>query len=164
MSHQVVFYATPKDLRAMEERIRGIGPMVVLHTRAPSPTPRVLPSLEHEEQGAPWLFFLLARPEDLGSLRVTHVPAQGYWSVDVTRSPVVQLTRCFYDGAILRQGRAYHVDGAYEGETWVEKDAGFRTWAKAVLSAVKRTMKYEKDHWIAPDAAAWVASGGKIVR
>ena len=49
-----------------------------------------------------------------------HVPAQ--------ISPVVELTRCFFDGHILRRGRLYFVDRYYgTNGDWIEKPEGSKT-------------------------------------
>ena len=105
MGHQVNFYLDPRDTEQIESVLRSLGPMLVLHSRSPRPEPKLLDHLTHEEQGQPWLFYHLVRPEHLGAVVLGHVPAQGYWTVDVLNSPVIEFTRCFFDGTILRRGR-----------------------------------------------------------
>lgn len=165
MGHQVNFYLDPSDTTAVEHVLRSLGPFYVLHSRSPAPEPRVFESLNVEENGQPWLFLYLVRPEDLHAVVTTHVPAQGYWSVDVLDSPVVEFDRCFFDGAILRRGRLYYVDGFYDArQQWQDKPESFRTWAKAVLAKTKKMLKRRNSDYIGSGAEAWLASsGGKLV-
>jgi len=88
------------------------------------------------------------------------VPTQGYWTVDVLRSPVVQFRGCYFDGKIPRRGRVYYVDGFYaENDEWVEKPESFRAWAKAVLKAAKKGLKRQDSDYIGPEASEWLAQG-----
>ena len=165
MGHQVNFYLDPADTIALEEAIRTLGPLLVLHSRSPGPEPRVLECVSIEESGQPWLFLHLVRPEDLQSVVTRHVPAQGYWTIDVLRSPVIELNRCFFDGKILRRGRLYYVDGFYNAsDEWQEKSDSFKRWAKTVLAKVKKGLKKHEMDYIGTGAETWLASsGGRLV-
>lgn len=164
MSHQVNFFLDPTDTRNLESELRSLGPLLVLHSRSPSAKPRVVDSVSFEEEGRPWLFFHLVRPEDLDAVVTRHVPAQGYWVVDEQSSPVVQFIRCGFDGRILRRGRLYYVDAIHgpEGEQRLKSEA-FRSWAKKVLAVAKKGLRREGFEYIGPGADAWVgSSGGKL--
>lgn len=165
MGHQVNFYLDPQDMVSLEQTIRTLGPLLVLHSRSPASEPKVLESASIEENGQPWLFVLLVRPEDLQAVVTRHVPAQGYWTVDVSKSPVIEFNRCFFDSRILRRGRLYYVDGYYNAnQTWEEKADTFRIWAKAVLTKTKKALKKHNTDHIGVGAAAWLSSsGGKLV-
>lgn len=164
MGHQVNFYLDGADTISLEERIRGLGPLAILHSLSPGPEPRVLDGVNFEENGRPWLFLFLVRPEDLPAVKTREVPAQGHWTIDDLRSPVVELNRCFFDGKILRRGRVYYLDGFYVGQEWQDKPDSFRKWAKAVLATTKKGLKKHESEYIGPGAAAWLASaGGKLV-
>lgn len=161
MGHQVNFYLDPVDTASLEQALRTLGPLHVLHSRSPGPQPKILDSVTLEENGKPWLFFCLVRPEDMAAVVTAPVPAQGYWTIDELRSPVVELTRCFFDGATLRRGRLYYVDGYYNANgVWEEKSEAFRTWAKRALSRVRRLLKRYDADYIGPGADSWLSSGG----
>jgi hypothetical protein len=161
VGHQVNFYLAPTDTVALEQTIRTLGPLLVLHSRSPGSEPRVLESVSIEENGQPWLFVVLVRPEDLQAVVTRHVPAQGYWTIDVVQSPVIEFTRCFFNGTLLRRGRLYYVDGFYDAnDTWQDKRNGFRQWAKAVLAKTKKGLKKHKTDYIGTGAEAWLASNG----
>lgn len=165
MGHQVNFYATPTDVAELEVSIGSLEPMLILHDRSPTAEPRVLPSLIFTEDAQPLLFYFLVREKDLAKVVTGHVPAQGYWSVDILRSPIVEFNSCYSDGKVLRRGRAYYVDGLYgEDDAWVEKPESFRIWAKAVLRTTKRVLKRHGIDYIGKDAMDWLQrKNGKLV-
>lgn len=165
MGHQATFYATPTDIAELEKKIRHIEPMLILKWRSPTAEPRILPSLNAIEDGQRWLSYYLVRESQLSQVVTDYVPAQGYWTVEVLRSPVVQFRSCYFDGTILREGRVYYVDGFYGADdAWVYQPESFRKWAKAVLRTTKKALKREGFDYIGPDALAWrQREGGKFV-
>lgn len=165
MGHQVNFYLDPSDTVTVEHAVRSIEPLFVLHSRSQGPTPKVLDSFNVEDEGKPWLFLYLVRPEDLNQVVTSHISAQGYWSVEVLESPVIELTRCFFDGSVLRRGRLYYVDGFYDtDQCWREKPEGFRRWARDVLKKTKRVLKKHQSDYIGSGAEAWLSTcGGRLL-
>lgn len=165
MGHQLNFHATPQDVAELEAGIRKLEPMVILHDRSPIADPRVLPSLGFREDGQPLLFYYLVRVTDLSRVATRHVPTQGYWTVDVLRSPVVEFSSCYFDGKVLRRGRVYYVDGFYgEDEEWVDKPESFRLWARAILKTTRKALKKHGADYIGHDALTWLQhEGGKLV-
>jgi hypothetical protein len=165
MGHQINFYLDPMDMVALEQTIRTLGPLLVLHSRSPVPEPRILDSVSIEENGQPWLFVHLVRHEDLQAVVTRHVPAQGYWTIDVVKSPVIEFNRCFFDCTILRRGRLYYVDGYYDAnQVWEDKPQSFQQWAKAVLAKAKKSLRKHKTDYIGKGAEAWLSSSsGKLV-
>lgn len=141
------------------------GPLQILHSRSPTASPRHVPSLDLVEEGAPWLFFHLVRPDDLASVVTRHVPAQGYWTVDVLRSPVIEFSRCFFDGQILRCGRVYYTPSFFgPDDAVVLKSSAFLDWAKLLFAVVKKNLKRRDTEYIGAEAEAWIASGGVLQR
>src|SRR5688572_19044008 len=144
--HQVVFFLTPNDLAECECRMREVTPVVFIEYRSDAPTPKTLSDSVVAEMGKTWLAIGAARPEDLGAIRFTLVQAQGYFTVDILRSPIVELSRCFFDGNQLRRGRLYYTSEFYdEKDTLIRKDAAFVQWAKSVLSAAIKGLKRDKE-------------------
>jgi hypothetical protein len=157
MGHQVNFHATPDDIANIERTIGLLEPMDILHSRSPLAAPRIVPSVNIIENGQRWLFFFLVRRCDLGEVLLEHVPAQGHWSIDQLRSPVVQFNSCYFDRCILRRGRMYYVDGYFgENGLWTEKPESFRLWAKALLKATKKVLKRHGNEYIGQDALTWL--------
>ncbi len=173
MGHQFSFYQTAKDIAAMEQRLRKRTEFVIFTYTSECASPHVVSSLNAEENGRRITSYYLARPEDMGSIVMHHVPEQGYWTVDEQASPVIELGTCFFDGQILRSSRAYYVDGFYgPDDQWITKrmkSEEFRKWAKVIFSTIKKTLKRLDPNskfveYIGEDAAAWHAAGGKLVR
>ena len=157
MGHQVNFYATPADIGELESAIRDLEPMAVLHDRSPTMEPRRLSSLRFSEESQPLLFYYLVRIADLPGVLTQHVPAQGYWTIDLLRSPVVEFSSCYFDRRILRRGRVYYVDGFFgPNETWIETPESFRLWAKSVIKATRKTLKRHGTDYIGKDALTWL--------
>ncbi len=170
MGHQFYFYQTPKDIAAMEQRLRKRTEFVIFTYTSQCASPHVVESLIAEENGRRILSYYIARPEDMGSIVMDYVPTLGYWTVEVLPSPVIELGTCFFDGTILRTDRAYYVDGFYgPDDQWMMKSEEFRKWAKMILATAKKTLKRLDPNskvvtYIGEDAAAWHAAGGKLVR
>jgi hypothetical protein len=159
MGHQVNYFLVPKDISELEASIQRLEPMVVLHHRSVTATPRVLPSVEFREDGQRLLFYCLVRASDLSQVITKFVKAQGYWTVDVLRSPVVEFDSCYFDGKIIRRGRLYYNDGFFNlDETWIEKPESFRFWAKAVMKVTKKAMCKHGADYIGHNALAWLNS------
>lgn len=138
--------------------------MVFLDSRSQEPAPVQLADLQVAEFGKTRLSVFLAPPDALGSLVFRQVPRQGCWTVDLLRSPVVELSRCFYDGTVLRRGRLYYDRGFYdEAGHWVEKTAAFQAWAKRVFSVARKGLQRdtEKHVYIGADAQAQ-RQGGRL--
>lgn len=161
MGHQLTLFLSPQDTMQLEERLRSALPMVILHSRAPTQHPRIVTTLNWNEGGVPWLYFFLVRAEDVPSLVLTHVPAQGYWSLDVIRAPVVEFNRCFFDGRLLRRGRIYYREWFYDSDGCrVEKGKEFGSWARRIVTVAKRGLMRRDGDWIGADALAWLTQSG----
>lgn len=166
MGKQVNFYLIHADTVKLEAKLRDITPLIVLHSRSDSSIPRVLEHLDHEEHGQYWLYFYLVRPEDFNNVVMRHVPAQGYWTVDVLMSPVIEFQRCFSDGHNLKRGRIYYVDKFYgANDELVEKTESFRKWVKSILSTTKKGLSKHDSYYIGEATKAWLTtSGGALVQ
>jgi hypothetical protein len=146
MGHQINFFLGPNDHAELEMRLRKVGELVVLHDRSPTPESRQVETTNFTEDGKQWLFLCLVAPSDLSAVRTREVAAQGYWSVDDLRSPVIELTRCYYNGEILRRGRLHFVDGYYGAQDqWVEKPEEFKAWAMRLFAAARKTLTFDKE-------------------
>ncbi|MDC3953623.1 hypothetical protein [Polyangium jinanense] len=167
MGHQSTFYITPKDEADLEQRLRERTDLVILHSRSPTASPRMVDTLSFFENGKPWYFLYLARPEDLNAVVMRHVPEQGYWRLQDSPSPVVELLRCRLDGKTLSEGRVYYVDKFLgPDKDWVEKSEAFRKWARMVHTTIKKSLKRRDSKYvdyIGEDAQAWVDAGGQLV-
>jgi hypothetical protein len=161
MGHQINFFLGPNDLSELETRLASVGDLTILHSRSPKPEPKVVESVHFTEDGKRWLLYLV-RSMDLSDVVLKEVPAQGHWVVNSLFSPAVELDRCHYDGRVLKRGRLYYVDGFYdERGLWVEKPEEFKTWAKRLFSAARKTLVRDKQlgAYIGPQAAQMRIAG-----
>lgn len=160
MGHQVNFYLTHSDTECLEKVLRGVTPLMLLHSISHTSEPRVLDSSNFKENDQPWLYYFLVLPEDLERVVMRHVPAQGYWTVDVIKSPVVEFNRCFTRGRLLRRGRLYYVDRYYgSDDALLDKSEAFRKWAKSLLATTKKSLKKQGLDYLGSDAAHLLADG-----
>lgn len=166
MGHQVNFYAIPEDIVHIEQKIREIESLAILHSRSNTATPRIVPSLDFRESDQQWLFFHLVRESDLSCVVTRHVPSQSYWTIDVLRSPVIEFNRCYFDGRILRRGRVYYVDAFYgPDDAWMEKSEDFRLWAKSVLKIIRHCFKKHGSDYIGNETLGWLkGSDRKLIQ
>lgn len=156
MGHQLNFFLTPRDTTGLERRLREVGPLVVLHKQAQTSEPRVLSNIECVENGRRWLSFCLARPEDLKSVVMRHVPAHGYWALDELRSPLIEFGACYFDERILRRGRMYYIEKYYGPDnTQVKKPDAFLAWAKAIFAASRKYLKRLDADYAGDEALEW---------
>lgn len=164
MSHQVNYFLTPSDMNATFDRIAKVAPVVILKSESPTASPLVVSHHEFINERK-WLFYHLARPEDMSIIITEHIPTQGYWLVDEHKSPVIKLGRCYVDDKLIRRNRMYYTDGDYDANgQWVEKSEDFKTWAKAVFRAAKKGLTCLKDAhagwYIGPEAQQWIETKG----
>lgn len=164
VGHQVNFFVTQTDIAELEDALREIGPLLILHSRSSTPQPRILKSLDYDEGGKPWLYFYLIRPQDLTKIVTTNVATQGYWTIDTTTAPVIEFHRSFFNGEIFRRGRVYFVDSYYGRDRGVvSKSEEFGKWAQKILSVIKKHLIKDGGNYCGADAKQVLASSRNIV-
>lgn len=152
-------------MELLEARLKKLDDVLILHSRSLKPEPRIVESANFKENGRRWLYFYLVRPDDVPAINFEEVPQQHYWSIDVSSSPVVELTTCYFDGRVLKRGRLYYTEGSYgDDDHWVEKPESFKSWAKRLLSAARKTLTLDHDvsAYVGPEAAALKAKGVEL--
>lgn len=155
MGHQISFYASKLDIQKIEDAIRRIEPIEILHCRSLDGHPRVVPSLYFEDNGKQWLFFYLVRPNDLAEIRFREVRTQAYWSVDGVECPVIELNIGLCSHERLGRGRAYYSDAYFATDgSAVHKPQDFRDWSKKVLRAIRKVAIKHEVHYFGPEAKA----------
>jgi hypothetical protein len=159
MGNQINFFLTPSDFEAAICRIMQCEKFVILHWKSNTPQPNIIPNFDIEVNGKPLLQFYLARREDLGVIQMRHVPDQNYWAIDDLRSPVIELTRCYFDRHKLRRGRVYLKDFYFNNSgIKMTKSVLFTKWSKRVLAAMRKTLKLDPKlrAYIGPDTLLWM--------
>jgi hypothetical protein len=142
MGRQIQLYLTPGDLARFEESLRAKLEFVCLNCRSDGPHPSFLPSFEIQEMGKTWLTLFLCRSEDVGTLRFREVPAQGYWTIDVPSEPILELSRPYFDGVLMRRGRLYYQKGDFIADgSWRAKPEAFLKWADTAFRVARTTLQ-----------------------
>lgn len=166
MGRQIQIYFSPDDVQALEKVVKEqLGAVVVAHRHPADHAEPITSTVSKNAEGLR-SFGYLARMQDLGNIVLRHVPTQGYWVVDETRSPVVELDGGFDDGKILRRGRLYFQKGFYgEDGRWVNKPQDFLQWAEEILKLAKKLSRRDQklDAYIGRSAAEEQNAGCALV-
>lgn len=166
-SQQVNFFMHPQDLFEFEKLIKERSPVSFIQEPLLNGILEMNEGSIYTPEKEIWLRGYLARPLDTTNIRLYFVERQGYWLVDVVKSPAIELTRSFFDERILRRGRLYYHNGYYnEEKAWITKGNDFIDWAKYLISVIRKN--YQKDkltgYYVGPFANEWVVStGGKLI-
>lgn len=166
MGHQVQIYLLPEDTLLIEKYFMGSDNAKFIQYCSPSAEIAVSDTLAVQEMGKSWLPIFIVREKDLKDLEVKHIEAQSYWTIDSLRSPVIEFSRCFFDGNVLRKGRLFFDLGYYgRGGEWVSKSDAFTTWADDTLRWIRKTFtRIESGAYIGKKAGWWVQQrGGRLV-
>lgn len=151
-SQQVNFYLLPEEQEWFESQLRSCGDLVVIRKPASPEDSIVADSTIIRAMGREDVRVYLSRRQDLPQIDVRAIPSRNSWSIDELRSPVVEFSRCYFDGQLLRRGRLYVITHYYdENSLLVEKQKSFVNWAKTLISTTKKTMARREDgDFIAP--------------
>lgn len=140
MGHQVNFFMLPADLPGVEAAVRATADVCILQDRTPAPEPAEVATLAVEpgDVGRRPLTAYIVRRRELGAVTTRFIAEQGHWVIDSSDSPVIEFTRCFFDGTVLRRGRAYFpADLRFCPEL---PSPDFVLWADEVLARIKKQL------------------------
>lgn len=145
-SKQINFYILPEEQEWFESQLRQQGEFVVIRDLSSLSAPELADSTVVHEMGKERLRIYLARSSDVSCIVGRPIPAKSAWSIDEIRSPVVEFSRCYFDGrSLLRRGRLYVVTNYYDGDCFVEKPTEFLDWAKSLLAIARRELVRRQD-------------------
>lgn len=166
MGRQVNYFALEQDFALLESIFLSIQKFVVLHTWSPTATFRVAKSVVSAREEDPYIYYYLARHEDLKHVRVRHVPERAEYRVDDTTSPVIECGGPgFLRDGFLSRSRLYYQTGTYNsaGE-WVSFSTEFIKWGEALFRRVKKCFPERMSFfYIGPYARKWAdETGGKF--
>lgn len=159
MGRQITLYLLPSDTSLFEESLKKSLDISFFEYESPSSRPRPVASLGIPSMGESWLIIYLTLPNQAKNIVCEKVPSQGYWTIDSLRSPVVEFSRCYFNGKVLREGRLFYDSGYYDDSgTWVEKPKDFLEWADKLFRITKKVLKKipNKQEYAGQDALAWL--------
>jgi hypothetical protein len=160
MGKQVAFYLTPEDTEFIFEKLRRLDSALVIHSRSSTSKPRVINSLNLQEDGRVWLYFFLVQDNAIDDVVMREVPAQGYWTVDSLKSPVIEFTRSFFDASQIRSGRLWYEDSYYDDlNQLVQKPDSFVRWASRIVNNLRKNLQKRGHHYFGSHADELIQSG-----
>lgn len=168
MGHQVNFFVLPADLPVIEAAIRTTGDVCLLSDRTPTAMPAELAALSAAagDAGSHPLAAYIVRRHDLDAVKTRFVSAQGYWVIESSDSPVIEFCPGFFDGTVLRRGRAYFASDLRFRAELPSRD--FIAWGDRVLARIKKVLARVPD--VAPgiytsaSALQWIREEGAAAR
>jgi hypothetical protein len=160
-SQQVNFYLLPEEQEWFETTLKECDDFVVVTGMNSPMEPQIVNTTVIQQMGQEKLTIYLCRSLETSCLVARSIPTRKLWVVDELRSPVVEYTRCYFDGGLLRRGRLYVVGQFFDdaGQR-VEKNPGFVLWAKSLITKAKSVLKRRDDgDYIGPKALQALESG-----
>ena len=154
----------PEDLDELAAVIRKAGDAMFLADRTPGPAPRQLDDirLPPELMGEVALKVYVCLRHRVDEVVLRHVEPMSHWVIEGARSPVLELSRCYFDGELLRLGRIYMAsDRRFRPQP---ADPGLLQWSDRAIRAVRRA--FPRDPGVHPSAyvssrvRAWAAETG----
>jgi hypothetical protein len=170
MGRQVNFYMMPEDLPELEALLHARGDLIFLRTRMSGPQPHEETSLEL----LPGDFGMryLARPQDVGLLRIRHVPEQGDYAIVASQSPIVEFARCRFspEADKLYAGRMYVATVAPVRSGSDDAATEFLKWAQSLFHVIRRNSNFSpmkepsmRGFYVSRRAQMWRDQGGLLV-
>ncbi|AZN35138.1 hypothetical protein [Iodobacter ciconiae] len=154
MGKQVNFYLTPSDFLGVKTLIDTIEPCFILHSRSKSNEPLIVDDFAVRDGEDDWLFYYLVRQCDILDVKMRAVPSQGYWVIDETHSPVIELNKCFFNENTLGRGRIYFNEKYYnDNSVLIQKPDAFKIWANAILRHVRKKLIRKDDFYWGEEAS-----------
>jgi hypothetical protein len=142
-SRQINFFLTAEDQASLVAHLTDrLGPFAFISRLSDSDAPHLLETAAVNNMGSERLGIYFVRPTDLEQVRLDAFVKLQRYVVDSLRSPVIEFTRCYHSGGILRRGRMYVSSSYYDRDgVPVSKDRDFLDWVAAMIAATRRTLR-----------------------
>ena len=157
MGRQLTLYFLPEDLAELEQVLRERDAAFIAYYHH-SPELTLCETLDPTGSREPFLW--ATRREDLDQVVLKYVEQQGYWLVDMSISPVLEVSRGGpFDGTRVPKGRLYFRTEYLDRDKYemVPFPPEFVDWAQKILMWVRRHYRRDKKtgHYWSPRAQAW---------
>ena len=160
MGRQVRCKNHPDDLAALWTYLESVGSVVLVQPTA-TPEPHVSDTLDLFEVGnlGQRREALIARRQDLSSLRYKFYETRNFWFIDKLNSPVVEYSPGYDSRAQPfgrddpRCGRMWFATTYLEAGQLVPAPEEFVIWANRVLQWVRRNWSRHRDYYESPTVA-----------
>lgn len=163
-SRQLNFYFSNVDQEALTESYDKLGSV---HSAMPPfshPIVIGVPVATFSRWHSGEHYVILFRPSDVGQIVLKHISHDRGYSVDVTRSPVIEFSRCIQTNNEILRGRIYCVTRFVEdtGAEIVKSDS-FIEWTKEIFRITQERCKIKRSGiCIGNDAASLELLGYRL--
>jgi hypothetical protein len=158
---QINFFIGPSDQEPFERALRRAGDFAVLRSRSFSPVPEIQGTTVLTRYGEESLRVLLARPEDIDSIRYEPITARAEYSCSPEFAPILEFDRCYVSDDLIRAGRLYYIPKYYDSAgKLVAKSTAFLKWADQLLKAAQAALQEIESDFYAGRAALKLRASG----
>ncbi len=165
MGKQFSYFATDKDMTAIQDVLIAPGDVDILSDTATEDLADLLPlaslAIPVPAAGQVSLTSYLA-PTSLPRRVVLRRLSPVKVHVDLENSHLIELIRPYYTGSEMRWGRLYVHHRALIDGKWVAKDPVFCKWADGVMSRVRKSLRYHGPSVYMAEAAASAFAAGTL--
>jgi hypothetical protein len=150
-SSQVNFFLTPQDHSDLEEKLRKSLRFVAIEERVSGRiTKPVIRETLYRRDDSGGACFLM--PQDISQVTMRFFETTGTTWVEIHDSPVIEFSRCFFDGSVLRRGRFYAVSRFYRDGELVAKSDSFLKFVKNVMAITRKNLTRDGSDYYGAEA------------
>jgi hypothetical protein len=139
MGRQFSYYCQPEDLTEIQEFVFLPAGGRLFSADKTGGKHRLIAienfALERERMGKESLQLLLLPPES-----ISHTVFSGSW-IDTSNSHLIEVNRCYSDGATLRDGRFWYEQRTFYEKEFGEKPIEFTSWAQMIFKKTKALLQ-----------------------
>lgn len=148
MGKQVNFFMMPKDLAVFGEYLRQNGgdDVKILPEKFRSPKMLIVPNVTIDDDQ---LGLCITKSSYMSQIVIEYFESTDFWVVNTLLSPVIELTKSYYNGQILRRGRLYFMAGFFDVQgNWVTKGTAFEKWGDKLLRWIRKNyQRHPENHF-----------------
>jgi hypothetical protein len=150
----IQFFLAKSDQLAFEDVLRSSGDIAFLNVWPSSAAAAELATSVVRKMGDEVLDVLIARKDDIGSIRFSPIKGRDVFSCDPTLESVVEFSRCYATDRFIRAGRLFRNDKYWDDRrVLVSKPDAFIEWSERLYSLAKKSLtKVEQGYFAGAEA------------
>ena len=171
-SSQINFFFMPSDILEIDAYIRN-NDLLLVSDPMPTKTLRIVDSISTYETELDKKLNkkYIIRKSDKSNISIKHIKEQGYYLVNETPSPCIEVLYSNFDlnkDKTMNRGRFYYNRNYYDENTLQTKDEGFIQFAADFFKWIKKNFKNVKlegyeDFLVSERTLTWIKSGGVLL-
>jgi len=163
-SSQVNFFMHPDDIESFGKYLAENN-IVSINQPQFTAELKIAASIAEIAENEWWLGCFLVRKPDISIIKNEFFKKPNYYLINEIESPVIEFSRCLFDGKVLRAGRLYFIKAFYDStDKLVYKSEEFIACSQTVLKWIKKHYKrdIETGFYFSPKAEEWKNNNGKL--